>query len=669
MITVIRSYFKRGSQVILWLIVVAFVVGLMPLAMRQVTKSGQWAMRVNGQDIEQYTFSLEVAKQRERIAAFRAQYGEYADWLLSSMDALNPQSVALRTLARQELLNQFSDTLGMYVSPEYVMSRMCDPSFAQNELTKIVPMQLFDQMGNINQAMLAKYLRHYGMTAEMFERQIERALAEKLTMDMVMATFYLPSFDLKQRLSSELSKKNFSIIEFPFAALVAQEKKTALSDEEIKKFYDEQNQQMKRYWVPELRSATVWTFDPKTYGVAITDAQINDYYERHKASVYVDQPATVQVRRILFTVSSQAQRASVQEKAARVKDELINKPGSFAQIAKTVSDDQESAKNGGLMAPFKRGEQEAVIDRAAFLLPEDGALSDVLETSKGYEILQRVNKKQQTFKSLASVRDEIRKTISEKKFSELFSHDAKQIMERAKAVAQDAEAATSDKTADSILKKFAKDRGGKTTFVADKPLDNTQLMQNIFARDSDDSSAIQLASFIEDDKGVLVLVTAVKTAHLPALNAVKTQVAQDMYEQRAHDRMQETLKNAKRELGSSSLDAIKKKYNGELIKAGWLNAGKQEAAQALEKKGVPVAEMLQLEKSGAVITRMAENAGFLIKLDEIAPLSGEEFDKKKDEISQQFQEERMSQYQEGFIASLYRNARIETNESVVTFQE
>ena len=82
MITVIRRYFKSGSQVVLWIIIGAFVVGLLPVALRQISSSGPWAIRVNGQDIGYRSFMQEVEKQRQRIMAFRMQYGEYADWLL-----------------------------------------------------------------------------------------------------------------------------------------------------------------------------------------------------------------------------------------------------------------------------------------------------------------------------------------------------------------------------------------------------------------------------------------------------------------------------------------------------------------------------------------------------------------------------------------------------------
>ncbi len=651
MITVIRSYFKRGSQVVLWIIVVAFVIGLMPSALRQAAKVGRWALKVNGQEIDYQTFTLETSKQRERIMAFRAQYGEYADWLLQSMDALNPQSVALRTLARQELINQFADKAGVYVGSDYIAMRMSDPAFVQETLG--LPAQLFDPMGNLNQGMLTKYLKNYGLTVEMFERQIERALTEKLIMDVVMSSLYVPSFDSNQQLASEFTKKNFTVLRIPLEPFLAAENKVKLSDEQIKNFYDEQNQQTKRYMVPQKRSGKVWTFDPKTYNIAVGNELIEEYYERNKVKLFIDQPATVQVRRILFKVVNPVQRASVQEKAARVKDEILNKPGSFAQVAKSVSDDQESAKNGGLMPPFIRGKQEAIVDRAAFLLAEDGAISDVLETSNGYEILQRVSKKVQTFKPLATVRDDIKKTIIQKKFDESFAQDMKRILEIGDS-----------KLADEALTALIKEKGGKAQAITNGILDGSPISQKLFSM-----KAGELAFLVHDEKGMAVKLTDVYEAYVPTLESIKNTVVQDLREHNALERLQAAVVSAKEELSATSFDALKKKYTGELTKTGWLENGKPESLKALEKKGVPVNAMLQLEKVGSVIVHMADDAGLLIRYDESAPLSGEDSEKKKIEMGQQFQEERMRQYQEGFIASLYRNATIETNESLVTLQE
>ena len=162
MITVIRRYFKSGSQLVLWIVMAAFIIGLMPAAFRHASQSGQWAIRVNGQDIGYRDFLYEVNKQKQQIMAFRMQYGEYADWLLSTMGMNDPRSTAFRTSVREELVNQFGDKLGINLSPSYVISQMNNPQFIHERLGKVIPSQIVDKLGGIDHNLLHQYLKHVG---------------------------------------------------------------------------------------------------------------------------------------------------------------------------------------------------------------------------------------------------------------------------------------------------------------------------------------------------------------------------------------------------------------------------------------------------------------------------------------------------------------------------
>ena len=78
--------------------------------------------------------------------------------------------------------------------------------------------------------------------------------------------------------------------------------------------------------------------------------------------------------------------------------------------------------------------------------------------------------------------------------------------------------------------------------------------------------------------------------------------------------------------------------------------------------------MLQMEKVGALLTDSDSETGFVVRVDEIEPFNQQQFNEKEGEISRALQQERAQQYLEGFVASLHRNAKIETNESIITLQ-
>ncbi len=646
MITVIRRYFKNGSQVILWVIVAAFIIGLMPMTFRQITKTAIWAIKVNDQEIGYQEFLLEKERQREHLMAFRAQYGEYADWLLSLMGATDPQALAVRTLIRQELLNQFADKLGIYISNAYVEQKLGNVSFIQQELADVIPAQLIDPVTGIDQKMLGRYLKHFNISAESFERQIERLLVEKLVTDMVASTMYVPTFDIRQKLIAESAKRSFSVLTLSLDPFLHEEQKKEIPNDKLAAFYGEHNAKTEQYTVPQKRTGMLWTFTPKSYHIAIPDAQVEEYYEKNKKKKYIDTPAIVEVRRILVTIPDAARRAAMQEKAARIKDEIVNNPAKFAEIAKRVSDDKESAARGGLLAPFARGSQEPAIDRAAFVLQKDGDISDVIESSHGLEILQRVSKTAQKFKPFEQVKQDIKSALYNQEFQKQFMADMRKVGDN-----------------EALFASFMKEKGSTPKELKDIMADESPVAQQLFKL-----SAGQRTFFVDGERGMVVRLDKIHESHVPALDAIKSTVVKDYHTQQAQQALKKRLNDARQALSQQSFKDLPKTFQGELMQTGWIAPDDQATGESLKKKGLPLAKMLQMEKIGGVITEVGDQRGYVVRLDEIEQLNTKEFKEKENKIARSFEQERLQQYLEGFVASLYRNATIETNESVITLQ-
>ncbi len=480
----------------------------------------------------------------------------------------------------------------------------------------------------------------------MFERQIERLLIEKLVTDMVVSTMYVPKFDIEQKLLAESAKKSFSILTLPLDPLLQEEKKKEVADTILATFYREHNAKTEKYTVPQKRSGMLWKVNPKAYNIEIPDAQIEAYYENNKAKKYIDTPAMVEVRRILIAVPSAAHRIAQQEKATRIKEEIVHNPTKFSEIAQRVSDDKDSAAHGGLLKPFTRGTYEPIIDRTAFILPKDGDVSDVIETSRGFEILQRVSKKAQKFIPFDTVKQDIKKMLYAQAFQ-------KQFMAEAHKAEND----------EALFATLIKQKGGTPKELKNILLDETPVAQQLFKL-----SPGQRTAFVDDQEGVIVRLDKIHESYVPALQAIRERVANDYYEQQAHIALKKRLQEARQALSKQSFKDLGKIFQGDIIQTGWITPDDQTSGESLRKKGFPLAKMLQIEKSGGVITEVVDNQGYLIRLDEIEQLNTKELKEKTDKMTQSFEQERRQQYLEGFVASLYRNATIETNESVITLQ-
>ena len=82
-------------------------------------------------------------------------------------------------------------------------------------------------------------------------------------------------------------------------------------------------------------------------------------------------------------------QAEAKERAEALKRRLASERISFAEIARESSD-CPSAKEGGMLGRFTRGELEPGIDLALFVL-EPGHVSEVIETPFGFHLLFREN--------------------------------------------------------------------------------------------------------------------------------------------------------------------------------------------------------------------------------------------------------------------------------------
>lgn len=138
-------------------------------------------------------------------------------------------------------------------------------------------------------------------------------------------------------------------------------------------------------------------------GVQVTDEQIKKAYEGDR---------TASVRHILLLT----QGKNDQEKAdLRNKMEGIlarAKSGEdFAALAKEFSEDPGSRDNGGLYEDFGRGQMVKPFEDASFSVPV-GEISDIVETTYGYHIIQVVDRKEET-RPIEEVRAELETQLKE----------------------------------------------------------------------------------------------------------------------------------------------------------------------------------------------------------------------------------------------------------------
>lgn len=440
-----------------------------------------------------------------------------------------------------------------------------------------------------------------------------------------------------------------------FDQALEQEKNQVLSDEQIQEFFDQQNKRAKRYFVPEKRSGIVWKFDPQNYGIVVTDQEIENFYQRNKTKEYLDEPTKIEIRRILFRVEDPSQEEAQYKKVQDVLAELQVEPQRFEELARIHSEDTESAQKGGLLAPFAKGQQAKKLERAAFLLENDGEISGIVRTKDGFELLQRVRKIRPTFKPLSSVRSDIRQILMEKKFGNSFARDMKKVLNRS---------STTDVNEVSFEQFIKEKKAGRGQSIGPVEVGTSQQARELFKTDID-----QVAFWVDDNMGYAVKTTEIKKEYLPELDAIKEAVADDLYAQKAAKRVAARLEKALNRAKNETFDAAHKDLGGEIVTTDFIIASDKDMLEKLQKDGLPVQEMLQMEKVGSVDSALVGSNGYLIRLDAQQPFDAQDFQLKKAEIKKKLEGDRMRLFVEGFVASLLRSATLKSNNALFSASE
>lgn len=146
--------------------------------------------------------------------------------------------------------------------------------------------------------------------------------------------------------------------------------------------------------------------------VTITDEEIKKFYDENKDK-FVEEP-TVSAKHILVATS---------EEANNVRKEILDGELSFEDAAKKYSTCPSNAEGGNLGA-FKRGMMVPEFEEAAFNA-EIGAVTEPVETQFGFHLILVEDKKEPCEKSFDEVKDMIKNQLlqqaSQKKYMELLT--------------------------------------------------------------------------------------------------------------------------------------------------------------------------------------------------------------------------------------------------------
>jgi peptidyl-prolyl cis-trans isomerase C len=125
--------------------------------------------------------------------------------------------------------------------------------------------------------------------------------------------------------------------------------------------------------------------------ITVSDLEAKKYYDDNPT--YFQQPAKVRASHIMMMVDSKADQSKKDEAKKKIEQVMkrLKAGEDFATLAKQVSEDPYTKKNGGDLNYFSKGQMLQPIETQAFTLKK-GEISDIVKTDYGYHIIKVTDK-------------------------------------------------------------------------------------------------------------------------------------------------------------------------------------------------------------------------------------------------------------------------------------
>ena len=153
--------------------------------------------------------------------------------------------------------------------------------------------------------------------------------------------------------------------------------------------------------------------------IQVGENEMREYYQANLAR-FSDE--LFQARHIYFTIGEKTAEADVKRIMATAMSVLqeARSGKDFADLAKKYSEDTLTAKDGGDLGTFKRGEMLPQIENTVGTM-KPGEISDLVITPAGFHIIKLEKRSMKTAKSFNDVKGEIEELLYRQKSEQRFN--------------------------------------------------------------------------------------------------------------------------------------------------------------------------------------------------------------------------------------------------------
>ena len=352
---------SKLAKVILGIIIIPFALFGIDSYLSSVG-SNVFVAKVNGVEIsgQQYQNSESLIKEQ--------MGGANSDPALFQ----SPQfkKAVIENLISAELMNQSINDNGFVISDEQLSNY-------------IVGMPDFQENGKFSQERYDQIVQYNNLSPKKLEDRIRVQMATQQAKDSLNKLLYIPNEIIQPLVNLAYQKRDISLHEIK---LDDYKKKIKPSNEDIQKFYDENTDSFVRPDRIKIEFL-IYSVAGIVPTISITDNDVKTFFETNKDQFQADQQRNA--KHILFAYQPGIdfeEKGRIRDFAQSNLNEIKKDPKTFESKAKELSQDIESAKNGGDLGFFSRGDMVKPFEDVVFSLKEN-EISDLVETEFGLHII------------------------------------------------------------------------------------------------------------------------------------------------------------------------------------------------------------------------------------------------------------------------------------------
>ncbi|MDN3543493.1 MAG: SurA N-terminal domain-containing protein [Roseateles asaccharophilus] len=521
----VRKHNRLFQLMLLILILPAFVLVGVEGYSRFMDGSNAGVATVDDRKITQAEWD---AAHRNQVERLRSQMPNLDMKLVDSPEV---RRESLDELVRERVLLAAAKGQHLTISDERLQQLFrSDPQFAF----------LRNPDGTVNKNLLLAQ----GMSSEMFAQRLRQDLTLRQVMLGVAGTGVASKANSALAFDALLQQREVQLQRFSAQDFLAQMNP---SDAEVEAFYKEPANSA-RFQLPEMAQIEYLVLDLEALksGVTVSDEDLKKYYEENQSRYTVAEER--RASHILIKADKDtpaADRAKAKARAEELLTQARKNPAGFAELARKNSQDEGSAERGGDLDFFPRGAMVKPFEDAAYALKQ-GEISNVVETDFGYHLIQLTGVRGGDKKSFESVRadleQEVRRQLAQKRYAELAEQFSNAVYEQSDSLKPAADKFKLNLQTAMVQRKPAPGASGV--------LASAKLLEAVFGNDALRNKRNTEAVEVGPSQLAAARVLDYKPARLPELADVKAQVRAQL--------MQKLAGEAAAKRGKERLEALQK---------------------------------------------------------------------------------------------------------------